>query len=235
MPIICTFESPLKVKLADDSVLPSYENRDVLLSVSNGIEKVNNMLNDVLYVLKLQNKLFSLHSITEKGASVEFKGKTYGVTVDEKKYLIGHKHGKLNTLSENEACYVGQTAHKNDSLLVWHLRCGHLGYDDLKLLNDKSMINGMPVNTMEVFNRNCEGCVVGKQHRQPFRKKSENNTSQSLELIHSHICGPMNVDSVGSSKFFVTFIDDYSRFITVYMIKQKSEAFEQFKEFINLV
>lgn len=97
------------------------------------------------------------------------------------------------------------------------------------------MINGMPVNTMEVFNQNCEGCVVGKQHRQLFRKKSENNTSQSLELIHSHICGPMNVDSVGSSKFFVTFIDDYSRFITVYMIKQKSEAFEQFKEFINLV
>ena len=97
------------------------------------------------------------------------------------------------------------------------------------------MINGRPVNTMEVFNRNCKGCAVGKQHRQTFPNKSENNTSQSLELIHSHICGPMNADSVGVSKFFVTYIDDYSRFITVYMIKQKSEAFEQFKEFINLV
>lgn len=43
----------------------------------------------------------------------------------------------------------------------------------------------------------------------------------------------MNVDSVGSSEYFVTFIDDYLRFITVYMIKQKSEVFEKFKKFIN--
>ena len=118
------------------------------------------MLNDVLYVPKLQNKLFSLPSITEKVASVEFKGKTCGITVDEKKYLIGYKHGKLyelNTLSKNEECYVGQTAYKNDSLLLWHLRYGHLGYGDLKLPNDKSMVNEMFVNTKEVFDRNCEG------------------------------------------------------------------------------
>ena len=110
------------------------------------------MLNDVLHVPQLQNKLFSLPSITEKGESVEFKGKTCGITVDEKKYLIAHKHGKLyklNTLSESEACYVGQTAYKNDSLLLWHLRYGHLGYDNLKLLNDKSMVNGMSVNAKE--------------------------------------------------------------------------------------
>lgn len=38
---------------------------------------------------------------------------------------------------------------------------------------------------------------------------------------------------MGSSEYFVTFIDDYLRFITVYMIKQKSEVFEKFKKFIN--
>ena len=120
-------------------------------------------------------------------------------------------------------------AHENYSLwLLWHLQKGHLGYDNLKLLNDKSMVNGMSVSTNEVFDWNCEGSLIGKQ-----QWKSENNTSQLLELIYSDICGPMNVDLVGSSEYFVTFIDDYLRFITVYMIKQKSEVFEKFKKFIN--
>ena len=102
----------------------------------------------------------------------------------------------MNTLSENETCYVGQTAYKNDSLFLWHLQYGHLDYDNLKLLNDKSMVNGMSVNTKEVLDQNCEGCALGKQHRQAFAKKSENNTSQLLKLIHTDICRPMNFDSV---------------------------------------
>lgn len=97
------------------------------------------------------------------------------------------------------------------------------------------MVNGMSVNTKEVLDQNCEGCALGKQHRQAFAKKSENNTSQLLKLIHTDICRPMNFDSVWGSKYFATFIGDYLKFITVYMIKKKSEAFEKFREFINLV
>ena len=56
----CAFEFPLKLNLADDSVLRFYGKEDVPLSVSNGTENVNIVLNDVLYLPKLQNKLFSL-------------------------------------------------------------------------------------------------------------------------------------------------------------------------------
>ena len=56
----CTFEFSLKLNLADDSVLRFYGKEDVPLSVSNGTENVNIVLNDVLYLPKLQNKLFSL-------------------------------------------------------------------------------------------------------------------------------------------------------------------------------
>ena len=77
-------------------------------------------------------------------------------------------------------------AHENYSLwLLWHLQKGHLGYDNLKLLNDKSMVNGMSVSTNEVFDWNCEGSLIGKQ-----QWKSENNTSQLLELIYSDIVVP---------------------------------------------
>ena len=76
---------------------------------------------------------------------------------------------------------------------------------------------------------------MGKQHRQPFPKKSQSRSSQPLELIHSDVCGPMSVNSVGGSRYFVTFIDDYSRFTTVYFMKHESEALEKFKEFVELV
>ena len=47
----------------------------------------------------------------------------------------------------------------------------------------------------------------------------------------------MHINSVGDSKYFVSFINDYLWFIAVYivcMIKQKSEAFTEFKTFLNL-
>ena len=53
-----------------------------------------------------------------------------------------------------------------------------------------------------------------------------------LELIHSDVCGPLDVPSVGESRHFVTIIDDFSRHNTVYMIKQK---YEVLTEFVNLV
>ena len=52
-----------------------------------------------------------------------------------------------------------------------------------------------------------------------------------MELIHNDVCGSMSVESIVGSKYFVTFIDDYSRCCAVYFTKQKSEVFEKFKEF----
>jgi len=65
-------------------VLHSYGEGDVTLTVFNDGEKVNVLLKDVLFVPKLRNKLFSLPSITEKGAAVEFKDKSCKITIEEK-------------------------------------------------------------------------------------------------------------------------------------------------------
>eukprot|EP00112_Aurelia_sp_Birch-Aquarium-sp1_P026532 Seg946.1 transcript_id=Seg946.1/GoldUCD/mRNA.D3Y31 product="Retrovirus-related Pol polyprotein from transposon TNT 1-94" protein_id=Seg946.1/GoldUCD/D3Y31 len=97
------------------------------------------------------------------------------------------------------------------------------------------MMDGLILNSKDQVDRNCEGCAMGKQHRQPFPKKSQSRSSQPLELIYSDVCGPMSVNSVGGSRYFVTFIDDYSRFTTVYSMKNKSEVLEKFKEFVSLV
>jgi transposase InsO family protein len=56
-----------------------------------------------------------------------------------------------------------------------------------------------------------------------------------MDLVHSDVCGPMQVDTVGGLKYSVTFIDDYSCYCTIYLLKQKSEVKVKLAEFIEFV
>jgi len=64
-----------------------------------------------------------------------------------------------------------------------------------------------------------------------FPKASGNRTIDVLELVHSDICGPMQTTSVGGARYFVTFVDDKSRYMFVYFIKTRDEILTNFKEF----
>ena len=66
------------------------------------------------------------------------------------------------------------------------------------------MVNGLNFESKEFVDRSCEVCAMGKQHRQPFPKKAKSITTILLELIHSNVCLPMDVPSVGGSRYFVT-------------------------------
>ena len=60
-------------------------------------------------------------------------------------------------------------------------------------------------------------------------------SSRKLQLIHSGVCGPMPVESLGGQRYFVTIIDDYSRCCMVHFMKHKSEVMSKFKEFETTV
>ena len=64
----------------------------------------------------------------------------------------------------------------------------------------------------------CKACLAGKMHHK-------------LQLAHSDMCGPMQTESFGRARYFVTITDDYSLCCTVYFMKQKLEVLEKFKEF----
>ena len=96
----------------------------------------------------------------------------------------------------------------------------------------KGLVDGMTVSK-DSFDQQCEACASGKMHRVPFQKGSSNRATRPLELVHSDVCGPMNVPSIGGSKNMLTFTDDFTRYITVYFIASKSEVLSKFKEFVN--
>ena len=64
--------------------------------------------------------------------------------------------------------------------------------------------------------------------------KVERN-SQLLELVHSDICEINGMLTRGGKRYFITFIDDYSCFTYVYLLRTKDKAFKKFKEFKKMV
>ena len=79
----------------------------------------------------------------------------------------------------------------------------------------------------------CEPCLVGKATRLPFNKVKR--AISKLQLIHSDICGPMNERARHGANYFITFINDFTRFGHVYLISHKSEALDCFTKFNKLV
>ena len=107
---------------------------------------------------------------------------------------------------------------------LWHLRFGHLNFRGLNLLHRKDMVKGLPL--IEKPNNLCEGCILGKQHKESFPVGKSIRAKAPLEIVHSALCGPMQMPSLASSHYVLTFIDDYTRKTWVYFLKQKIEVFE---------
>ena len=75
-----------------------------------------------------------------------------------------------------------------------------------------------------------EPCLTGKMTKTPFSGTMERATDL-LEIIHTDVCGPMNIDARGEYRYFLIFTNDLSRYEYIYLMKQKSETVERFKEF----
>ena len=81
----------------------------------------------------------------------------------------------------------------------------------------------------------CEPCCKGKQHKNPFPQSSDRRAANLLDLIHSDVCGKMSSKSLSGAEYFLTFIDDKTRCVWVYIIKRKSDMFKCFCELRSLV
>lgn len=114
-------------------------------------------------------------------------------------------------------------------LQEWHEKFGHLNEKDLKDLSRHNKVHGINVNSNEKLTT-CAVCIKGTKTRSPF-PQSTSRSNEILELVHTDLCGPMKVESLGGSKYFATFIDDKSRWCGIYFLRRKNELFDKFLEF----
>ena len=77
--------------------------------------------------------------------------------------------------------------------------------------------------------------MIGKQQRQPFPSGKAWRAKALLELVHTDVCGPMRTPSNEQNRYFILFIDDYTRKTWLYFLCEKLEVFKVFKKFKNFV
>jgi hypothetical protein len=116
------------------------------------------------------------------------------------------------------------------SCTQWH-SC--LGHPSLQIVQRVLIRNNLPVSSESVNNEVCDACQQGKAHQLQYPLSSTVSTV-SLELVFSDIWGHAP-ESIGRKKYYVSFIDDFSKFGWVYTLKHMSKVFEFFKIFQSLV
>lgn len=186
-------------------------------------------LKNVLYAPGLDSNLLSIKRVTEAGCEVLFKGNRCTVKKDEDIIFEAVR----NNLYELHNCKKATKDFVQEKdLKIWHRRLGHRNCEDVMKLQEMNLIpktNSVPVGWK------CGNCVKAKSTQLPFPKESKNRSKEVLDLIHSDVCGPVEVESVGGKRYFLTFIDDYSRYSYTYLLKKKSEVFQKFQEYLEEV
>lgn len=109
------------------------------------------------------------------------------------------------------------------------MRMIHVSYDKLDMMMRKKLVTGLPqleVNKETIF----VGCQYRKACQNPF-EKSNFKVKKPLELIHSDVFGLTKQPLVKGIRYMITYIDDYSKFVWVYFMKEKAEVLQRFKDF----
>jgi len=182
-------------------------------------------LKEVLVVPGFTQNLLSTSKLDRDGYDTLFsKGKVYiGKNFIPKDVCVT---GNL----KNGSYYVTipkSAASSAASIKEWHLKLNHLNSNHLKKLGAAGMI---PVDSSDLLS-SCESCLIGKAKKGTVLTHSQYRSSRPGELIHSDLCGPIKPTSNRGFSYFMVFVDDCSRNCTVYLLKQKSEAFHAFSVF----
>lgn len=108
--------------------------------------------------------------------------------------------------------------------MLWHQRLGHISRDRMSRLVKAEVLPNLDFTDFET----CVKCLKGKMAK--GNKKGAIRSSSLLELIHTDISGPYPI-GITRHKSFITLVDDHSRYMYLFLIKDKSESLEMFKTF----
>ena len=115
------------------------------------------------------------------------------------------------------------------SLALWHAFLGHASSSRVQQLASRGLL-GL------VFTENFDyvSCLLGKQSALPFNS-SESISIDIFDFIHSDVWGPFPVSSIGGFRYFVVFVDDYSRYSWIFHMKHRSELLQVYSNFAKMV
>ena len=225
---------PEEIRVTGESTVKATHIGRVKLDCKVGNNSSTVFLENVRYVPGVGVNLFSVNRATAAGAETSFIGDTCRVKVNGDTKLMARMIQGLWVIEEKGTDYSFLAKHL-ESAEIWHRRFCHAGYENLAKLAEGNLVKGMHVSAAkfrEKVDTVCEPCVQGKQTRLPF-SDSDSKSKQPCELVHMDVCGPMPVTSTGGSKYFCTFLDDYSKLSVAVPIARKSDVKEVLKDVLG--
>jgi len=172
------------------------------------------LLRGVLYVPGAPGNLLSTSKVDGGGGKIVQQNGSMRIMHGERTLAVAKRGGDgLYRLSNSKSGSATALYSKPvETAELWHRRFGHLGYDNLAKLAASGMVVGMNVPASAFVEANtsvCHPCVIAKQSRDPF-PHSDSKSTQPLQLVHMDVCGPLPVPSLGGTRYFATYLDDFS-------------------------
>jgi histone deacetylase 1/2 len=231
------------------TVRDKYHGQDQVHTASGSGMKISNVgrtvlhtphkmlhLQNVLHVPAANKNLASVHRLTsDNNVIVEFHPNLFLIKDRVTKRIIhqGRREGGLYPLrlqSEEAKSRKQVLATIKSSTSRWHSRLGHPSFPIVERVLKN---NGLPCVSDENSSLVCDSCLKAKSHQLPY-PKSTSVSRAPLDLIFFDVWGPAPI-SVGRHRYYVSFIDDYSKYTWIYLIRKKSDVFQVFHDFQNLV
>ncbi|KAG8499392.1 hypothetical protein CXB51_005981 [Gossypium anomalum] len=186
-------------------------------------------LSDVRHVPELKRNLILLSTLDSKGYRYTAKNEVLKISKRSLVVMKGQrKIAKLYVLQGStftgNAAVTSSSLSDDDITKLWHMRLGHMSENGMTELSKRGLLDGQGICKLNF----CEHCVFGKQKRVRFTR-GIHNMKGTLEYIHSDLWGPSRVPSRGGANYMLTFIDDFSRKVWAFFLKQKSDVFFTFK------
>lgn len=191
-------------------------------------------LTNVRHVPDMKKNLISLGTLDNNGFRCSIDNGVLKVTHGA---LVAMKGSKIGTLYQlTGSTVVGAVAAAKSSMTesettkLWHMRLGHMSLKGMTELSKRGLLDGKSTGSLEF----CEHCVFGKQKRVSF-SAGIHRTKGTLDYIHSDLWGPSRQVSKGGARYFLIFVDDYSRKVWIYFLKHKNDVLEYYKQWKTLI
>ncbi|GFW14791.1 retrovirus-related Pol polyprotein from transposon TNT 1-94 [Trichonephila clavipes] len=175
--------------------------------------------------LAMEDKSCPVEGIGTLRFRVKYKGNFHEITLTD---VLFNPKLRRNLLSCSRLESKG--AHFVGTKEIWHQRFCHVNNDYLVKTSKNDSVKGLPRLT-DNGKTHCIPCKLAKSKRVSFKKTGAVRSKRPLELLHMDLCGPMPTESQGGNKYFLSIIDDYSRKVTVFPIRNKSDVFHTFIRF----
>lgn len=216
-----------EIVVANKDKVPVLCTGDVQITTKTHACEYDITVEGVLCVPKLTTNLLSVSQLISKGNKVSFN--KYGCQIFNIKGVLVATANLLNGVYKLNMPPDCSSAAVMVSSEVWHRRLGHVNSQYLNKMQDA--VQGLTLdNKTDISKSSCVACCEGKQSRLPFPKESSRST-ELLNIVHTDLCGPMENRSIGGSKYFMLFIDDFSRMTYIYFLKSKDEALKCFQQY----